>query len=100
MNDEAIWSYDGCHQLGEGQYATITVEDVIERFYDATGSGNDAELGAYLGVSVESIFDLRRSNKVPVDWFRTMLKKKPEISPIWLLTGKEDPFWNEPFAFS
>ena len=97
MNENTFCPYEDFHQLGEEKYATITTEGVIRRLYAATGCNNMSELAAYLEVSASGISDARRRNRVPVAWFRTMLAKNPEISPVWLLTGQEDECWNKPF---
>ena len=44
----AYWEPEGYHQLGQGEYAGITAEEVLERMKEATGTTTMLELANWL----------------------------------------------------
>ena len=91
----AYWEPEGYHQMGCGKYAGITADDVLKRMNEATGTHTMLELANWLGARQSWLSDAKRRNIIPVAWLRTLVLKKSDYNPVWVMTGQGEKLWEE-----
>ena len=84
---------DAYHCLGEGEYEGVSFDDVLQRLFIATGTRNQADFAAWLGIRQSFVSDAKRRNRTPVTWLRELVLKDVKHSPAWVMSGKEPIFW-------
>ena len=89
----SYWGSEGYHQLGQGEYAEVEADDVLERLKEATETKTMFELADWLGVRASFVSDVQRRNIMPVAWLRLLVDRKSEYNPTWVLTGQGEKFW-------
>lgn len=85
----------GFHQMGQGEYAGITANEVLKRMNEATGTHTMLELANWLEARQSWLSDAKRRNIIPVAWLRTLVLKKSDYNPVWVMTGQGEKLWEE-----
>ena len=83
----------GLFREGEGLLSATTVREVFARFQEATGSRDIAELAAWLETPVNCLEKAAREGFVASDWLGTLVMKKSDYMPQWVLTGQGEKKW-------
>ena len=91
----AYWQPEGYHQMGQGEYPDISVEEVLERMKKATGTESMLELSTWLNVRQSWLSDARRRNIIPAAWLRALILKKSEYNPVWVISGQGEKLMKE-----
>ena len=64
-----------------------SIDLILARLMEATGSNSLSALGPALGISSQAIYDAKKRNKIPDRWL-TLASKKYGIAPQEILGGK------------
>ncbi len=64
----------------------LHVEDILRRMMHVSGSRNQADLAATLGVQRAAVTDAKRRGAVPPDWYMRLCRLYG-ANPVWLETG-------------
>lgn len=64
----------------------LHIEDILRRMMHVSGSRNQADLAATLGVQRAAVTDAKRRGAVPPDWYMRLCRLYG-ANPVWLETG-------------
>lgn len=64
----------------------LHIEDILRRMMHVSGSRNQADLAATLGVQRAAVTDAKRRGAVPPDWYMRLCRLHG-ANPVWLETG-------------